>query len=444
VGVNVSNPPNRLSVNGSGLIGFLAFLNRAFSSGDLVVQNSVGVGVSNPSAAIEVEGGGVRFGVTPQRGRKFSRFPKGNITTHKVVSGVTSAGSDSSLAIGVDGLGIIAYHASPDGLSVFYCQNIICNVGKSFSLDASAGAGVSAELAIGTDGYPAVAYRAGAVLKFIKCGSYDCSSGNGSAFTFAGATASSDVTMAIGSDGFPVIAYYDSSALTRGLWVVKCGNAGCTSGNSSLKVDSGANIGLYATLAIGVDGVPVIAYRDGSINLDLKIVKCGNAICDPANPNTIKTSVDSVGDVGLYPSLAIGADGLPIVAYRDTTNTRLKVYQCGNFNCTSGSASVVDGSAGTGLYPVLMIGAGGLPIIAYNNDLGSVMRVAKCANAACSSNVNVLFTNASNGSFVQGNSIAMGADGLPLISYYDNTSVPNALKVAHCGSDRCVPFWTRK
>ena len=37
------------------------------------------------------------------------------------------------------------------------------------------------------------------------------------------------------------------------------------------------------------------------------------------------TTVDSTGDVGEYTSIAIGADKLPVISYRDVTNTDLKV-----------------------------------------------------------------------------------------------------------------------
>ncbi len=36
-------------------------------------------------------------------------------------------------------------------------------------------------------------------------------------------------------------------------------------------------------------------------------------------------TLDSAGDVGQYASLAIGVDGVPVVAYFDATNNRIKV-----------------------------------------------------------------------------------------------------------------------
>ena len=37
----------------------------------------------------------------------------------------------------------------------------------------------------------------------------------------------------------------------------------------------------------------------------------------------------------MYTSVTVGADGLPFISYRDTTNTDLKVAHCSNVSCTS-------------------------------------------------------------------------------------------------------------
>src|SRR3990167_8010566 len=67
-------------------------------------------------------------------------------------------------------------------------------------------------------------------------------------------------SIAIGTDGLPVISYYDSTNFT--LRVTKCGNAACSSGNTSTKVDNSASVGTYTYIAIGTDGLPVISYYD--------------------------------------------------------------------------------------------------------------------------------------------------------------------------------------
>jgi len=87
-------------------------------------------------------------------------------------------------------------------------------------------------------------------------------------------------------------------------------------------VDNTGSVGRYNSIAIGADGFPVISYYDQS-NDDLKVVKCGDAACTVAG-NTI-TTVDSTGSVGEYTSIAIGADGFPVISYYDQSNRDLKV-----------------------------------------------------------------------------------------------------------------------
>jgi hypothetical protein len=48
----------------------------------------------------------------------------------------------------------------------------------------------------------------------------------------------------------------------------------------------------------------------------------------------VATSVDNAGSVGYYTALTIGADGLPMVSYFDSTNSDLKVLHCSNTFCT--------------------------------------------------------------------------------------------------------------
>lgn len=66
-------------------------------------------------------------------------------------------------------------------------------------------------------------------------------------------------------------------------------------------------------------------------NDNLEVAKCGNA----AGMGTSTISlVDGTGDVGWFTSVAIGADGLPDIAYHDMTNGNLKMVKCSSARCT--------------------------------------------------------------------------------------------------------------
>ena len=95
-------------------------------------------------------------------------------------------------------------------------------------------------------------------------------------------------------------------------------------------LDSAGDVGQYTSIAIGADGLPVISYYDGA-NTDLKVAHCGSAAC--AGGNTL-TTVDSAGVVGSSTSIAIGADGFPVISYYDNTNGDLKAAHCHTFSCS--------------------------------------------------------------------------------------------------------------
>jgi hypothetical protein len=138
-------------------------------------------------------------------------------------------------------------------------------------------------------------------------------------------------SIAIGVDGLPVISHHDATART--LRVTHCGNAACTAGNVSTIVDDLApGVGAYTSIAIGVDGLPVISY--GGVNLipalatGLRVTKCGNPACTTGN---VSTTVDN--HVATFTSIAIGTDGLPVISFMDWGPETLWVTKCGTQSC---------------------------------------------------------------------------------------------------------------
>ena len=63
-------------------------------------------------------------------------------------------------------------------------------------------------------------------------------------------------------------------------------------------------VGIYSSLAIGTDGLPVISYYDTTAG-NLKVAKCNDASCEGGD-ETVTTVDASVNDVGAYSSIAIG------------------------------------------------------------------------------------------------------------------------------------------
>ena len=150
---------------------------------------------------------------------------------------------------------------------------------------------------------------------------------------------------------------------------------------SRVDVDGGGDVGRYTSIAIGADGLPVVSYHDWT-NHDLRVLHCGDRGCTAGNTITL---VDTAGDTGYETSITIGADGLPVISYRDETNKFLKVLHCGTIACTvSNSITPVDTAANTGHNSAITLGADGLPVVSYLDGTNADLKVLHCGNAACS------------------------------------------------------------
>ena len=425
-------------------------------SGTNIYYNNgdVGIGTDSPNSKLNVKGGGITVGNTLQMGKSHSRVPKNNIIT--TVDSYGDVGAYSSITIGVDGLPIISYfdHTNDD-LKVAHCNDATCTTSTITILDNDIGdvpdnsgvvsSGMRTSIAIGVDGLPIISYYHpnNGDLQVVHCGDRYCSSSN----TIANIDSPSRLgglynSIAIGVDGLPIISYYEY--YTIGEWgelqVVHCGDRYCSSGNVITTLDSLNNVGTYTSITIGADGLPIISYYY-VLGLDLKVAHCGNIYCNSGNTITVVASYSMTGAVGGYSSITIGVDGLPIMSYYDYTSASLKVTHCGNIYCNSGNTMTnLDpniGFVGSKTSSSITIGVDGLPIISYRDNT-----IAHCSNTACTSAI--LTTIYSIGEVGSYSSITIGVDGLPIISSYDETNGYNNLKVIQCSNEYCLPYWTRR
>ena len=229
----------------------------------------------------------------------------------------------------------------------------------------------------------------------------------------------------IGSDGLPVISYCSMSP-NFDLKVAHCADPACSLFDLHT-LDSAGDVGNYSSITIGSDGLPIVSYQAVG---GLKAAHCIDISCSSADQHILDTSVN--GDQ--YTSITIGSDGLPIVSYYDNTSDDLKVVHCTDLVCSATNiAQFLDTTGDVGRHNSITVGGDGLPVISYQDVTNGVLKVAHCANIICSSKALNTLDNVGNVDIFT--SITIGNDALPVISYYDGTN--QDLKVAHCADQAC-------
>ncbi len=405
-----------------------------FAIGGTAIGGSVGIGTNTTPFRLTVAGNmganeSPAFGTTTQINTTFPPTIGGGI------------GHPFSLAIGSDGLPVIAFNGNNNNLQVLHCGSSNCNsTGNNITtVDAIGNIQANPVMAIGTDGLPIIVYledAAGYNFKVVKCGNVACSEGNNVTTVVSGAPSAGNRDIAIGSDGLPVIAYNNASG--DDINVLKCGNAACSAGNTEVNVDTTGNIGNAVHMAIAPDGLPIISYHDEGLR-SLRVVKCGNINCSASNTITTLSASGTQTDGASFSSIAIGSDGLPIIAYVNDTTESLILIKCGNAACSTGNTNVtVDGignmGGNIGRHNSIAIGIDGLPLISYYNNSNGTLKVVKCGNLNCSSG-NIITTVDAENNTGRFTSIVVDSDGLPIISYYD--AARGRMKVLKCANTAC-------
>ena len=346
-------------------------------------------------------------------------------------------GSHTSITIGADGLPVISYYDDTNhDLKVTHCNDPACTNATINAVDTTGDVGLYNAITIGADGLPVISYFDDTKkrLKVAHCNDTACISASTIAVDIAG---DNDTSITIGADGLPVISYYDYGYLK----VAHCNDAACIS-NTNTAVDTSGDVGWYNSITIGADGLPIISYYDDT-NKGLKVARCNDAACTSATT----TTVDSAERIGFDTSITIGADGLPVISYYEDeflfNELKIKMVHCSNAACTSASIATLDTTEyyDNDIYIIsITIGADGLPVISYYDDTNQDLKVVHCNDAACNSATATVVDN--TGSVGWYNAITIGDDGLPVISYYDLTN--GALKVTHCSNPFCVPYFRRR
>jgi len=277
-----------------------------------------------------------------------------------------TVGLISSLAIDSSSRPVVAYYDSTNGdLKVLHCNDLGCAAGgDSINVPDSAGnVGLYPSLALDASGFPVVAYTnsLGSELKILHCNDMDCNSainGPESITTPDALNAGDYPSLALDAVGNPVVAYYKSSS--DDLKVLHCDDANCAGDESSNTTfaDTDGVTGFDPSLRLDPAGNPVIAYKtEPFAGGDLKVMHCNDPKCAAGGDSIV--IADASGETGFFASLVLNGSGNPVVAYYNWTGVEdLKVLRCGNSLCQVGlvASSVSVGS----LHACALTAAGGV------------------------------------------------------------------------------------
>lgn len=322
------------------------------------------------------------------------------------------------------------------------CSNAVATIGSIFTTGQLEG---RPSLAIGNDGMPVVSYGSPTpwkdaltnfgVLRVTRCGNRACTAGNSSTNIgpLDGNNSGWHSSIAIGIYGWPIVSSFER--VFKDLYVTACLTAACDWNNQTRSLDGpqGAEAGRNTSLAIGVDGFPIIVHEMKSQAVSyLRVAHCTDAFCTAAQTRTLW------GGGGTGTDIVIGADGRPLIAHT-LNNGRAAVAQCVDVACSAAYVAYLDAAGTSASSPSIAIGADGLPVVSYST--GGILRVTHCGNYSCTAgNVQQSLAFAH---YVRHTSLAIGSDGLPIIAHNGpilaaGDSTPGRLYITHCGDATCT------
>ena len=367
------------------------------------------------------------IGKTPQAGVWNSMVPSGNTVTSPAVTGY----GDVDITVGKNGLPVeahIDYTSGTRAMNLVLCETQDCSSSTVMQYSGSFQGTDEVSVAIGSDKAPIVVFTESSTLKVLKCANPGCTSWDAAAQEFE---TGSNPNIVIQNDRYPAVVYKDTSDNIKFL---KCGHLRCElSSATTTTLSNIGSTGKIHSVAVGSDGFVSFPFYDGTDGY-LKFLKCPDLTC--TGPTT--KQLESNYGAGARHSVVF-VDGLPLIFY--SSGTSLLSVACNNNDCNSKNPSKTIDTLLSGTFTMSStVGARGNPIVAYlpTSPPAVEMRVVECGKHDCSGGNSLQSISDTN---MVGPEIAISGDGLPVIAYRENLQ---QIKILKCGSQNCIPYWTRR
>ncbi len=355
------------------------------------------------------------------------------LTVNPILSGTAGSndGNYVQMEMGGDQLPrLVFYDSTLDQIKYLRCLSTDCQSyhfrvlddGGETNLDVGAYIGT----ALGPDNLLRIVYQdvTSTAVVFIRCLDDNCAKINK---TVAWGEDDSGYwnDIAIRDDGTAVIVTKNNT--TADLELIACQDIDCTIKTNHILETGTAT---YADIALDNLDRPRIVYQLTST--DLAFIACDDRDC----LNFSKATLDTVGNSGYYPKIALGYNTqYPYIASYDATTTDILYTQCTTVDCSVYTSTNLDVSANTyGSWLDLILGSADNPIMSYYDTTGANLRVLVCADITCAATtITALDSTGDVGAY---SSLGLINYNYPVIAYYGTTNTE--VKLATCTLATCA------
>lgn len=234
------------------------------------------------------------------------------------------------------------------------------------------------------------------------------------------------VGIAPGPGGLPVIGYGYTASVAAPVVLQRCLDDACKARGPLRTL---AATGRWPAFAVAADDRALAVYESGTGGA-LRLARCADAAC--ASVSSDLEIAPGGGWAPSLPALAIGADGLPLVAYFDSANGAVRAIHCADLDCSSRTSQPIDAAPSVYGAVSLAIGADELPIVVYSHYWSGQLRFVRCNDASCSSAAPPVPVGWGTELYA---AIAVDLEGRPLIPHFGTGSTPQVLR---CGNASCT------
>ena len=303
-------------------------------------------------------------------------------------------GQYTSLQLDQSDRAVVSYYDATTGdLKLAHCQDTLCAGATVTTVDATNDRGQYSSLALDVNHFPVISYYdIGGQLILAHCADVDCAAATIGAIATGEGGEDVGQYSALALDqttGFPIVGYYNA---TQGdAKMVRCDNADCTGGQTSVVVDDGAanDVGSFLSMALDSAGNPVFAYYNRD-TLGLDITRCAGSVCGASSEvqPSLSTPIDT--------AIALDAADLATVSYIDDSNgieSVMAIVHCNDADCTQPASYSVPDPAAHAQLPAntsIVFDRDGNPIIARFDSIISQLTVTHCTDPLCKPYVRVL------------------------------------------------------